>query len=229
HAWDTAGIKTGAEGDPLKRSGKSSGKLAPLGQLGVVVPQGRTLRDTLLLNLVPRGMSAVAAHFATDRALWERDDALKAAYGERPLTGPADLYTVPARRVRLVPSAGESGETVVRHVVLAAGDRITPGEPFRFEPHTVFRRDLDAEKKTKRVPEYVPRRHVPGRALWRGMPGLLAQGSATGVPPAGRQPAMLRGPGALRWIEDLVNHQRVPADLVLRVTSYGAHYGQKSA
>lgn len=50
--WDTAAIKTGAVGDPQAAKGnKTTGNpTGPLGQLGVIVPTGRTLYETLLLN-----------------------------------------------------------------------------------------------------------------------------------------------------------------------------------
>ena len=49
HCWDTAGIKTGAAGDPLAKAGKTTGNMTgPLGSLGVVVPLGPNLAKTLL-------------------------------------------------------------------------------------------------------------------------------------------------------------------------------------
>jgi CRISPR-associated endonuclease Cas3-HD len=51
--WDTAAIKTGAVGDEKKvRAGKTMGNpTGPLGQLGVVIPLGDTLFETLMLSV----------------------------------------------------------------------------------------------------------------------------------------------------------------------------------
>jgi CRISPR system Cascade subunit CasA len=58
-AFDPSGIKSGAVGDPRVKGGKGY----PIGTswagyLGGVLPQGTTLRDTLLLNLIPRNHPA---------------------------------------------------------------------------------------------------------------------------------------------------------------------------
>ncbi|CAO5183775.1 CRISPR system Cascade subunit CasA [Frankia sp. AiPs1] len=227
HAFDTSGMKTGAVDDPAMKANKSSGKLGPLGQIGVVISQGPTLRETLLLNLVPHGFGRMPEN-RQDSAVWEADEPLQVSYTERKLRGPADLFTFPARRIRLVPSDGGAG-VEVRHIVMTAGDQIAPGELRLAEPHTMFRRDTEAEKKEKRAPIYVPLRHVPGRVLWRGLPGLLAERTASGPPRLGKDSPRVQPPGALRWIEEVVDQGYVPEDMLLVVASYGAHYGTKAA
>src|SRR5699024_5949363 len=50
-AWDTAGIKTPAVDDPEAKAGKLYGNPAgPLGGLGLIIPKGRNLFETLMLN-----------------------------------------------------------------------------------------------------------------------------------------------------------------------------------
>lgn len=53
HAFDSSGIKTGAEGDPRVKGGRGYPQgVAWAGNLGGVLVEGSTLRETLLLNLV---------------------------------------------------------------------------------------------------------------------------------------------------------------------------------
>ena len=57
--WDTARSIAGASGDSQVRDGKTTGNpVGPLGRLGVVLPTGRSLFETLMLNtpVVPDGL-----------------------------------------------------------------------------------------------------------------------------------------------------------------------------
>jgi CRISPR system Cascade subunit CasA len=227
HAWDTAAIKTGAVDDPLKKDGKSFAQLAPLGRIGVVIPHGPTLRDTLLLNLVPRGMDPILPNPADDTATWEQQP-LSGRRGARPVVGPAGLYSFPSRRIRLVPSAGPSGVEVCS-VILCNGDRIEDQQLVRLEPHTAFYRSETAEKEAKKAPVYLPRRHNAGEALWRGLPGLLALHTAAGAMHAGKDAAPTRAPMMLLWLQHLLDIGLIPDRLPLRITSHAVFYGTKQA
>lgn len=103
HCWDTAAIKSGAVGDPEVRAGKTTGNpTGPLGQLGVVVPLGRSLAETILLNLriIPQGLRG------GDRPQW-RAEPSTAAWRRRPSLGDLDLLTWQSRRMRLIPERGD--------------------------------------------------------------------------------------------------------------------------
>lgn len=215
HCWDTAAIKSGAVGDPQVKNGKTTGNpTGPLGQLGVVLPVGATLAQTLMLNtpIVPQGLRPA------DRPQWDSDESVSALWRERECRGLLDLLTWPARRVRLVPEThnGAGGAVVVRAVVLAAGDRLDHLP--EYEPHTAWRAD---RKATAKSGPRRPIRHQPGRAGWRGLTSLLAT----------KQPTA-KGESSSTLMSQLGNLRAedwVPADLRLQVLSVGVAYGNQSA
>lgn len=167
HCWDTAAIKTGAADDPQAKGNKTSGNpTGPLGQLGVVIPIGRTLAETLMLNLpiVPDGLPD------TDKPQWRRP-AWTSAWEPRIAEGRMDLLTWQSRRVRLHAEDTEDGPRVVS-VVVCAGDRLIA--PPTVEPHTLW----NANPKPKAGdPAWRPRRHMSGRASWWGLDAMLAVGT----------------------------------------------------
>lgn len=164
HCWDTAAIKTGAVGDPRMKGGKTTGNpTGPLGQLGVVIPTGRSLFETLLLNtpIVYDGLPT------DDRPQWCADP-LGPAWAERPPLGLLDLLTWQSRRIRLFPAEGPAG-TVVHEVIVAAGDRLVPDPDL--EPHTAW--NVNTKPKKGEMARR-PRRLRAGRTGWQGLDGLLA-------------------------------------------------------
>lgn len=174
HAYDPAGIRTGVVGDPRVKGGRSY----PIGtgwtgRLGGFLVTGHTLRETLLLNLVlTRGGRGTEAWSDDDRPVWERAPmaAGEEVPGGRPPTGPADVYTWPSRRVRLVHDG-----TAVTGVVLSNGDPLIPQNRHELEPMTAWRRSTNQERKLGQAVVYMPRTHSPDRALWRGLPALLPE------------------------------------------------------
>jgi len=217
HAWDTSGTKTGAVGDPQAKAGKSyPGRTGPLGQLGVLVPVGRTLWHTLLLNLLVLGDDISPAD---DLPSWEAGP-LTAEWDERHPRGVLDLYTWPGRRVRLQTEPAADGARV-RHAIVAAGDRIADVTTLiSFEPHTAWRRNETQEKKLKRAPVYMPVRHQPGRELWRGLGPILAQARAD------RPSAQERGPRVLDHLADRAHLLRGERILL---SGTGITYGTRAA
>jgi CRISPR system Cascade subunit CasA len=212
HCWDTAGIKSGAAGDPAVKNGKTTGNpTGPLGALGVVLPLGETLAHTLLLH-VP-----ISAGFApADRPQWRADaagddPADRPTWRRRHARGLLDLLTWQARRIRLVPEAGPAGLPVVRQVVLAGGDRLEriPQE----EPHTAWR-------MSKKSGEQAPVRHTAGQAAWRGMLPMLT--TAPNSPHGSSTPV-------LRRVRDLQGRGYLREDYPLRVLTVGVRYGTQSA
>ncbi|MEU0738730.1 type I-E CRISPR-associated protein Cse1/CasA [Streptomyces sp. NPDC006134] len=222
HCWDTAAIKTGAVGDGQAKNGKTTGNpTGPLGQLGVIVPTGRTLYETLLLNtpVVPDGLAAA------DRPQWAWDERPASSGGKtptgpewsaRPAGGLLDLLTFQSRRIRLIPT--ETGQGLrVRQVVVCAGDRLasTPEE----ELHTAW--NHTAKRKADQ-PARRPRRHTSGRAAWQGLGALLA----LAIPADGDGPytsVLLRQTGQLHA------EGHLPADFALGVETCGLEYGNQSA
>jgi CRISPR system Cascade subunit CasA len=222
HCWDTASIKTGAVGDPQAKNGKTTGNpTGPLGQLGVVVPTGQTLYETLLLNtpILPDGLEP------GDRPQWawnERPAGLSckspagAAWSERPATGLLDLLTFQARRIRLIACQTKQGLRVHRAIV-SAGDRLahTP----EAEPHTAWQHTA---KPKKGQPHRRPRRHTSGRAAWQGLGTLLAMT----LPLEGDGPytSLL-----LRQIGDLQGAGVLSGRYPLGAETSGLEYGTQSA
>ncbi|MET9229146.1 type I-E CRISPR-associated protein Cse1/CasA [Lentzea sp. NPDC003310] len=220
-AFDPSGIKSGAAGDDRVKGGKGY----PIGVgwsglLGGVLPEGRTLKDTLLLNLIPRDYDSLARRPDDDLPVWERPAVGPAEEepGGRAPTGPVDLYTWQSRRIRLV----HDGDRVVR-VLICNGERATPQNMHNAEPHTAWRRSKPQEKKLGRSPVYMPREHEPERAIWRGLQSLLpaahtAQG--TDAPP-------FLTPPVLRWVGRV--DDEIGLDLPVRLRTISMVYGNQSS
>lgn len=185
HCWDTAAIKTGAVGDPKVKKGKTTGNTTgPLGQLGVTVPVGSTLYETLLLN-IPAGPPLRS----DDLPQWRRRDrdgpveetcsVATPMWQERAPKGLLDVWTWQPRRIRLFPEESDDGSLYVTRVLVAAGDRMARTPEPEEEPHTMWRLEptgTQGRAKGKRAGA-LPRRPLrlqPGRAAWRGLDALLA-------------------------------------------------------
>ena len=222
HAFDTGSAKSAAVGDRQAKNGKSYAAEPALGRVGVVIPVGPTLRETLLLNLIATGEEGLIRRSPADLPVWERRP-LTPDYVERRLTGPLDLYTFPARRIRLIPEQ-VAGQLAVRQVVLCAGDRVSPRDLATVEPHAGRVRS-PTEEKTQPPPVYVPDRHRVGRQLWRGMAALLARAGASAAADAPRH----RGPAVLAWLDRLRADDWLATDYPLGVLAYGVEYGDQSA
>ncbi|MET9091237.1 type I-E CRISPR-associated protein Cse1/CasA [Streptomyces cyaneofuscatus] len=180
HCWDTGAIKTGAVGDRQAKQGKTTGNpVGPLGSLGVVMPRGRTLFETLLLNLpfkkrvlpedAPQWRCADITHRRCADGTAHRPCAATPAWQQRPATGLLDLWTWQSRRALLLPERDGDGGLYVARVVLAGGDRLelTPDD----EPHTAWVIDT-------RTTAHHRRRPTTGRAGTEPAPG---EGPASGA------------------------------------------------
>jgi len=237
HCWDTAAIKTGAVGDSKVKSGKTTGNpVGPLGQLGVVIPRGRTLYETLLLN-IPFGQAPLSDDFPQ----WRRrekegriEDTLSVAtpaWQPRAARGLLDTWTWQARRIRLIPEEMPAGVRV-RSVIVSAGDRleVSPDQ----EPHTAWITDSATARakaktsgKSASAPATRPRRHQPGKAGWRGLEALLAVGSSGEQRDA---TATRSGFETSRLLAQLSGvRDRMPEAYPLQVELTGVAYGNQSA
>lgn len=227
HAWDTAAIKPGAEGDPKASKGKTTGNpTGPLGQLGVLIPCGDTLWKTLMLNLLDLGEPLSPDG---DEPSWERDEPLTHAWDDQvKATGLMDLYTWPSRRIRLIPEEDDGGRVAVRTVMVCAGDRLNPDSVENREPHTSFSRSPAQEKKTGHVPTYRPRAHRVDQRLWRGLGTILARERtvyASGGSPDGpwyRKAKVLEKLGSGVRLSRLRDH-------TVRLQAFGIAYGNQAA
>ncbi|MFC6094387.1 type I-E CRISPR-associated protein Cse1/CasA [Saccharothrix lopnurensis] len=221
HAFDPSGIKSGAVGDKRVKSGKGY----PIGTgwagyLGGVLPEGRTLRETLLLNLIAADSVALTRNTAVDLPAWERPPVGPAEEvdGGREPTGPVDLYTWQSRRVRLVREGAE-----VAGVLICNGERITPQNKEHLEPHTAWRRSKAQEKKLRVAQVYMPREHDPERAVWRGLQSLLPGAEKNQDDEA----APFVSPRVLEWVAEVGGV--IGNDLPVRLHTLGMTYGAQSA
>jgi len=211
--WDTAAIKTGAKGDDHVKAGKTTGNpTGPLGQLGVLIPSGRTLYETLLLN-IPIGSQAYAGV-----PQW-RVSPIGPAWDSHVPAGLLELWTWQSRRIRLICDPDSEDREVTR-VVLAAGDRVRAIP--EWEPHTAWAYGKPAKKAA--AENRRPRRHVPGKALWRGLQGLLAT-ELIDAPTGGSVETSV----LLVQLADLEEDGKLPAGFPLRLDAYGLLYGNQSA
>jgi len=227
HAFDTSGIKTGAVGDPRIKGGK----VYPLGvawagNLGGVLVEGDSLRETLLLNLIAFDTDNLHIYPERDLPAWRRPplgpqqmDPLELS--RRP-AGVRDLYTWQSRRVRLAFDA-ES----VYGVILAYGDPLAPHNMHEREPMTSWRRSRAQEKKLGLVQVYLPQQHDPSRSAWRGLGALIA-GRAERAE-QGHEAADVIRPRIIDWVARLSIEGDLPLDFMIRARLFGAIYGTQQS
>ncbi len=164
---------------------------APLAKAAVSLVRGRTLFETLMLNLHRYdGERDVPFPFdeAADRPAWERDEPPRP--GDRRPDGYLDLLTWQSRRVRLHPETASDGATVVRHAVTMKAYQF-PDEwhPRLGETMAAFRANPQATKGEDPWPVLSLRRD---RALWRDSTALFQSAGGTSIRPR-----------VLSWVADL--------------------------
>lgn len=238
HAFDVSGIKPAMRHDPRAKAGKVYPLgVGSLGMLGGIFAEGETLRETLLLNLVPfeeaYGGSGFEERIPVDLPVWRRDEQCgpgpRGVKGGGPEpTGLRDLYTWQTRRIRLV-----ADNDAVTGVVLGYGDPPAQESPWVLEPMTAWRRSQAQEKKRKRVPYYTPLRHQPRRAAWRGLESLLhvrAGDELAGKP--GEAAERLR-PRVTKWLRmlatELADEEILPLSKLVRLRTVGIEYGTQQS
>lgn len=152
-------------GGLIRRLGAASGKAGPLAAAATFLPQGQTLFQTLVLNLVdyePEG----------DEPIWERPPYRAAdLWGGKAqglLAGTTRRYTWLSRAVCLIPD----GDGMVRF--MAYGPGVTPLEGPERDPMCAYR-NTNKGLEVYRLRE--------GRAFWRDFEALGPQQSA-GISPA---------------------------------------------
>lgn len=223
-AFDPSGIKSGAIGDERAKGGKGYPiGTAWAGSLGGLLIEGKNLRETIMLNLALG--DGEGEPFATgDIPVWERS-ALGPGEEERSLPqGPADLYTWPSRRMRLVHDGHE-----VSGVVISNGDplkaQLVQGI-HNLEPMTAWRRSETQEKVLKSEGRiYMPLPHRPERSMWRGLSAFF--------PHAVREEQYKNGSKNLPaltfvWVGRMSDRGTLPREL-LRTRAIGMEYGSQSA
>lgn len=209
-AFDVSGIKSGAVGDERVSGGKGYPiGIGISGWFGMVIAEGASLIETLLLNLV------LTPDPTTDSVVWEREpqDAGEDWLHSQP-TGTADLYTWQSRRIRLFEREGQ-----IYEVLLCNGDKLGPHNLQTMEPLSAWRYSEPQTKKAGHA-VYMPRTHEVGRALWRGLEPLLLKESP--------DHKSIR-PGLFTWLAALRLAGFLARDHVIRLRAIGIEYGSQSA
>ncbi|MBF6416868.1 type I-E CRISPR-associated protein Cse1/CasA [Nocardia cyriacigeorgica] len=223
HAFDPSGIKSGPVGGSHVKNGKGY-PIGPgwSGQIGAVLPHGRNLRETLLLNLIGNEDNPYTTlRGAADLPPWERDPDT-AEWSERKPNGAIDLYTWQTRRIRLIGDrAGVTG------VVLANGDKIVPRNRHDKEPHTCWRYSEPQSKKLKTT-VYMPLIHNPERLVWQGLQAYLP-GSRKPHHLSAAGPPQRLAPGVLHWVGSLCSDGVLPGSYQAQIRVIGAEYGPQNA
>jgi len=174
HAFDPAGLRSGAVGDPRR---KPNGTTPPngagwAGQIGVVYVKGRNLRQTLLLNTVSvdavDSMNSVDMEF--DLPPWEAHaQATPFCETSSSPTGPSYCFTWQTRRVLL------HGDNTVSGVFIGNGSKATPQNRQTVETMTSWRRSSTQEKKLRLPLVFMPKEHKSDEAFWRGLASIIPQ------------------------------------------------------
>lgn len=224
--YGCSGIKTPVVGNTHVNKGKvyppkGLPGIGWSGSIGTVYVEGKSLFETLMLNFVmfdedPRHGDCFGIQ--EDMPSWEKDippvdDATFAP------AGPASLFTVLDRRMRLV---ADEKDAVVVGVVECYGDIVRPTETSRSETMTAWRESEQQQKKLGLAePPLMPKTHDCSKALWRGLGPLLAPAQEPGKPD-------LR-PGVIRWVELLREEEVERLPRTLRIHAQGAEYGSQSS
>ncbi|MEV4135498.1 type I-E CRISPR-associated protein Cse1/CasA [Dactylosporangium sp. NPDC049742] len=219
-AFDPSGIKTGAVGDPRVKGGRGYPLgVASVGALGGVYLEGATLRETLLLNLVPVAPGWRSAN-EQDLPVWEREPhtAVEEPTATRGPYGVLGLYTWQSRRIRLF-----GDRDAITGAVIAYGDILDWQDRHLLEPMSVWGRSGPREQKLKRTPVYLPRPHPHDRALWRGLQTLLPP-----APPGG-EPSQRLSPMVLQWLARLRVSGVVGPDFRVRSRATSITYGSNQS
>lgn len=214
-AFDPSGIKSGAVGDERVKGGRGYPiGVSWCGWLGLVVVEGRSLFETLLLNLP---IARRDSDPARDLPAWERPPLTAAVEaGHATPAGPADLLTWQSRRVRVAHDGVRA-----TGVLIANGDPLHPRNRFGEEFMTSWRLS-EAQMKQLGTKDqvFMPRGHQPDRAVWRGLEGLLVEGDAAGIGKTGRW---------LDWLAELQDDEELAHDAPVRMRAIGMHYGSQSS
>lgn len=175
-AYDISGIKSGALGDPRVKNGKGY----PIGTgwagaIGSVMLTGRTLHDTLLLNLPVEAVIADRFIMDLDLPPWERerDTAAPRSDNEAEPNGIVDLLTWQQRRVRLFP-ADDSSDVV--GALICNGDKLARANRID-EPYAAQRYSAQQSKKAAKEIRYA-RQLDPTLTVWRGVQAVFTEANS---------------------------------------------------
>lgn len=211
HAYDPGGLKT-----PYTKV--KSSERAPANLFGIVLVEGATLHETLLLNMPIYNPEREQPEptFPGDRPLWEADAPPDPEPDERSPLGWTDLLTWPSRRVLLLPHGDGTGVAVDK-VVITPGTRLR-GDLADIELMAAFRRPPRKARQKKRE-DFRAVRLDERRGIWRHTEAFLLAGDED----------TRRRPRPLDHIADLVESETISEETVYTIRVFGQQLGSKGA
>ena len=227
HAFDPAGRRSGAVGDPKLGDNGTTPPRGPgwAGQIGNVTVVGESLERTLLLNTVvcEELPDLVDVDPEQDFAPWERES--DGPLGSLALDpkGPVSCYTWQARRVLLY-----GDDDGVTGLFLGNGDKVTPQNQYLVEPMTAWRYSEPQSRKFK-VPVYMPRKLPTDRAFWRGLSTLVAQLSPRITVKGAEEVTRYRSPGVVSFYQELMRRRILPTGGLIPLHAVGIEYGNNES
>ncbi|MBK8460679.1 MAG: type I-E CRISPR-associated protein Cse1/CasA [Micropruina sp.] len=214
-AFDPAGIKTGALGDPRVKAGKgySFGYPAWSGNLGLLIAEGRTLRETLLLNLPlyfeNSSRCGRSTHLGTTPSVERRGlRPCVSHWAMRPLHVAFPTRTPLSRR-----EEGRGRTDFERR-------QARPQNQNAHEPMNAWRFSEPQSKKAGHG-VVMPVVHQPDRMAWQGLGPMLSPGD-------GSRGSRQR-PWCLTWLHKLVTHGVLTPDMPVRLRTLGVVYGTQNS
>lgn len=188
-----------------------------LGRLGYIQAQGKTLFETLMLNLtlLRDGQTAWESRVVSEdaylvRPCWELDRPRDRERTEVPLPKTlAALCTVQSRRMRL----SRQGDRVGGYLLLG-GDFFNKEDAF-VEQMTLWR-NANAGKKNQ-PPCFVPCQHDASKQFWREFPTAFVPSDKEGE----------RQPGVVKWVTTLRKQNCLDRNALVRFSVCAMGYGDK--
>ena len=196
-AFSVGGLITYEKGQERTRFGSADN--APLVKGGVVLVNGSSLFQTLMLNLIryhPREGDPFSFDEREDLPAWERDDEVRAE--DRRPDGYLDLLTWQSRRIRLHPEQMNDGKAVVRRAVIMKGNQFPDGYSLHGKETM-----LAFTKREKPGPGQDPWPAITfreDRALWRDSLALVESVENQRTKPK-----------TVDWLGDLVAEEIIPS------------------
>lgn len=219
HAFDTAGIKTGALGDPRVKHGKGySEGIAWCGRMATTAIYGSNFTETLLLNLVMHPLPDQLGIPA-----WEQEVTTAKARSNVEIgpIGPLSVMTWQSRRIRLKWEGDQ-----VSAVRISYGDCVDFTAQPQNELMTPWKYDDRASVKANRD-TYGPMALNPQRVAWRGLDVLLPSTTPSTTKGRGSDIPVGFPAGTVRWVSRLSRLGVIPHDLMLGMRQTGLSYGPK--
>jgi CRISPR system Cascade subunit CasA len=192
--------------------GEESAKAAPLTKGATCLMRGRNLFESLMLNLCAYNQKDEVPFHAEkdDKPAWEKDDETKPE--DRNLNGYFDLLTWQSRRIRFLAEEDGKGKLTIRHVLIRKGNQFPDSYPLHDkEPMLTF---LKAKQGNDPWP---PLKFQEEKAIWRDSLILFQS-----VEDKSARPKILK------WLNDLVGDNYLPASAIYNMDVVGLISDQAS-